>query len=247
MLTITKMMRHRKLLMFALFVSLSIIPLMLNSYSADAGGPVNDPRPPKLEKSFGNWKYAVFQNNDDDAEISIGYDHRSVQSLKAFAQTNKDLAKQLQARGTTTFEALITFSRPLSLEEFNAMVRKHNLSVNTYTIRMITPNGHRWTITGSPEGGVLVPEQRLKTAKTFALTHSPDAIFAGIVDVEASFNTTQLESLHATPGIFLVDLTRTLVKQEVRQAFTKVQEAKLAVNGVHPYWFMEDLNLSNFR
>lgn len=187
------------------------------------------------------------QEQGSSATIAISYEHTTLAGLRAFKQANLELAKQLRSTGTHSYEALVTFNRPLSLNEFTDLVAKNNLSAKTYTLRMIAPDGQRWTIFGAPEGGVLVPEERLNTQKGFILEHAQGAAFSGVVDVELSLDASQYDTLQNLEGVFLVDVTRTLAKQDTMQSMVGVAERSIYVDAPHPYWFMEDIGLDNFR
>lgn len=200
-----------------------------------------------VEKDFGSWSYQANESGANDVEAAIHYDKKSTQSLKAFVKTNKDLAKQLKSNNTQRLESLVTFKRALSVEEFTRLVAEQNLTVHSYILRMVTPAGLRITITGTPDTSALVPEDKLNREKANVLQRYPGTTLQGVVDAEISFDVKQYDALQAHNEVFLVDVTKTFVRQELNQLFPNADPKRVYVDVEHPYWFMEDLGLRNFQ
>jgi len=240
------------LLRFSLPVAM-LLGSVVGGASVLAQTPPGQPPPlgptlrPVGPRDLGTWQYQVSQERPGTAQVSIGYDHSSVGGLKGFVKTNAALAEQFYRAGTSRFEALVTFNRPLTLIEFSQLVDQYHLNVQGYTMRMQTPNGERWTITGGPANGVLVPQEKLEFEKQFIHTRAPNASFAGVVDVAASFTAEHYTGLQAASGVFLVDITRTLARQEAARAAPEVPVQSILINESQPYSFMEDLGLEKFR
>jgi len=224
----------------------STVPASADASSTDnliQTGTTNKP----IIKDHGSWKSAVTPNGSTGANVFVAYDHTSIKGLQDFATMNVGLAQSLSVAGTQRLEALVTFNRPLSVAEFQQLVTEHGLIVSAYTMRMRTPSGERWTISGGPIDNVLVPQAKLNNAEQFVLQNRPEATFEGFVDAEVSLSTSEYNSLASGSGVFLVDVTRTLARQEAMQLLPGVSSDHIVVDSSHPYWFMEDLGLQNFR
>lgn len=199
------------------------------------------------QKDNGTWQYVTTASESGQIQVAIGHDSSSVQALKAFAQANRDLAKPLVTPGAK-LDALITFNRPFTIDDFKKFVTDNQLSVSGYTLRATAPDGHRWTIGGTPRGGDLVPQDLLDKQFAYTVAHAPGAGLNGVVDVTVSFDAAQFGNVQATQGVFLVDITRTVAVAESRLVAPQVVgTAKVLVDEAHPYWALEDLGPQNFR
>lgn len=199
------------------------------------------------QKNHGTWVHTTSQTGSNSAQVSIAFDHTSVQALKAFAQSNTDIAKTLNIPGTT-LDARITFNHPLSVDEFKKFVADNGLNVSGYSIRVTAPDGTRWTIVGTPTGSDLVSQSHLNNYVAGVQQQAPNATLNGVIDVTASFSAPRYTALQAVPGVFLIDVSRTVAKQEAIAALPATFDPKkLTIDEGPVYWYMENLGLQNFR
>lgn len=198
-------------------------------------------------RDFGAWRYMVNAEGTDSATVTVAYDKQSVGGLRAFAVANAALARQLQASGVTRADVVVTFKRPLSLDEFANLAADHGLKVGNYTLRMTAANGQRWTVGGAPVDRELIPRSFLDREIAFVRSKAPEATLDGVVDATISLDMAQYAKLHAVPDVFLIDVTAAVVLQELRQRNSRLEERKLTVDASRPYWFMENQGLANFR
>lgn len=238
--------RHRVLLTLCLLAFLSFGGLASLNRTGAAAAVGAAPATPGT-RDFGAWRYSVTAEGPDSAEVAIAYDKRSADGLRAYAQANNALGRQLQASGTPINGTVITFKRPLSLDEFTAFVANHKLQVSDYTMRMTAPGGHRWTIGGAPVNGELVPRGFLDREINFVRGRAPDAMFNGVVDATLSFDGAGYAQLQAHPDVFLIDVTKTVILQELKQRKPQLDERKFIVDASRPYWFLENQGLLNSR
>ncbi len=206
-----------------------------------------DSKSQTVVKDGGEWQYHIEAEANNTANLSISYDTGSVTALKSHVIANKALAVKLEANNLKQVEALITFNHPLSLDEFTRLVEDRKLSVKSYIIRMATPSGERSVLGGVPEGNVMLPQAKFESQKAFIQQHSPGAEFKGFIDATVTFNISDFNVLQSSKGVFLVDVTATVAKQELKQSMSKLSSDNIAVDMPHPYPYLEDLGLENFQ
>ena len=238
--------RRRRLLSFCLLALLGFGSVVTLSKVSDVAAVGAAPVPP-VTRDFGAWQYSVTIEGSDSAEVAVTFDKRSANGLRAYAQANNALGRQFQASGTPLVDTVITFKGPLSLEEFAALVADYNLQVSDYTMRMTAPDGQRWTIGGAPVNGELIPRGLLDREVGFVGSRAPGAVFNGVVDVTASFDGAGYVKLQAHPDVFIIDVTKTVILQELKQRKPQLDRRNLVVDASRPYWFLENQGLHNFR
>lgn len=207
------------------------------------------PEPPRtvaLQRNLGTWRFAVMQAAPDEAQIQVAHDKRTVQALRSFTQANDTLAGTLRP-SNGKFDALITFNRPFTLDEFKKFVADTGIDVSSYTIRMTGPGGKKITVGGGPVNGVLVPQDHLDGRAAAVQQFDAGATVTGVIDVVATFDVSRYSAVKAVSGVFLVDITRTAAVQETRATLSRVAGNKITVDQSRPYEYMEDLGLQNFR
>jgi len=129
--------------------------------------------------------------------------------IKKYQEFNhRQLAELLRDRDNTDSIPLkITFSSPLTKEEFTKFVQQYEIDVNSYYIYMLEPDGNIATIQGSPSTKELVPSAFLDIAtSSIAEEYSPGAKLLGWVEMDGEVQMQQITRMLTDKRVFLIDV-----------------------------------------
>ncbi|CCF85175.1 hypothetical protein [Nitrolancea hollandica] len=103
--------------------------------------------------------------------------------------------------------ALVTFRHPLTAERFNSLMAQPGISVESFRIRVIKPNGERAIIGGAPEpdGTILDPAHVFRVAAQAKDNAGGNLAILGVFDARVTIDQSSYEALRAVPDVFLVD------------------------------------------
>ncbi len=199
----------------------------------------------------------LYIGNVDDSGAPFGvvmYDPSRPEALRHYAEASRMRGQELIASGVTELYVWITFRRPLDLRTFEALVQQSGLDVKRYFIRVRGRNGARVTISGAPEGGMLIPPEPLNRAMEGIQAHeNHQAELQGIFEVSGVVRAEGYRKLVQDPRVFLVDVTGSLIylnpafQNKTRmdwKAFTAWFQIQGGPGG--PFWYMEDFGLEKF-
>lgn len=182
-----------------------------------------------------------FEGNIAAGVVFSSYDR---ESLLAYADAARANIEAVFARHEIV-PALLTFRRPIPVEEFPNLIASSGATAMNYRIRTIEPDGRRGTIGGAPEpdGTVLDMDHLADFAlRQEAKGTSPLHIF-GVIDAEVMVDRSAYGALSGRDDVFLVDLTRAvavdLLPAELRQQIP-ISEVRLEPL----YWHLEDAGLA---
>jgi hypothetical protein len=199
---------------------------------------------PERERSFASWKYLAGRGDDGQVHAHVDYDHRSVKSLIDYAAENDRLASQLVGAGSA--EGIVTFRSPLAVAAFRTFATQVGLTAQTVDVRTRDRNGMRSTIALFPKGSDSTPQATLDRLRESGERVAGPLSVEGVVDVRGTIAMAALPRLINAPQVFLTDVTPTLVRQDLRASgVADADHAEVIV--APPFWFMEDLGISNFR
>lgn len=228
------------LIALVLFAAITALGLA----NASAGPP-----PPELiaSETFPGWGYQVWAEPDGYMSARIDYKRDSVQALRNYVTVNKTLANQLRSEGLSEFVVIVTFKRPIALDDFWAWVAVNPLKVNSYTLRVLAKDGSRVTIGGAPsEESPREAEAHLRRILGIVARHGATDV-QGIMSVEGVLSATDYDKLVADKNIFLVDVTRSAVLQRLMKIAPQVRLKVQAIMVPLAFPDMEDLGLDNFQ
>lgn len=160
----------------------------------------------------------------------VMYDTSSAVGINAYVQENKAQAPAVFGKHATV-KTLVTFTRPLSFDAFRKLTGQPGVTVQSFGIRGMDPDGTRSTIFGQPKGADLAGEQVWKDVKG-------NSNFKGFFSVTATLNAAAYAALNKAPDVFLVDLMDAVVRDEVTDHYSPEN-----VQLKSPYWDMEDLGM----
>ena len=163
--------------------------------------------------------YAIAVDNIGKELLArIEYDRSSMESINQYREfNNRELDKLLQNMPISDSIPLkITFSTPLSQEEFAEFVEKYKLDVDSYYIYMLEPDGNIATIQGSPSEEELVPGMFFNAAtNSISEEYSPGVELLGWVEVDGTVSVQQISEIKADERVFLVDVMQLFLESQV--------------------------------
>ncbi|GIK55784.1 MAG: hypothetical protein BroJett015_14470 [Chloroflexota bacterium] len=155
-----------------------------------------------------SYGYGV-DNLAHEAVAEIYPDYSSAEGIYNYRDfSHKELAallKNLQPEELVPLK--ITFTGPLTKDEFTDFVRKYEIVADKYTIFLREPDGKIVTVQGSPdENGVLIPESLL--AMAMSGVHEASGVgteFLGWVDVSGLVAAKVIPVIAGDEDVFLAD------------------------------------------
>lgn len=235
----TKQRLLTSLLILWFFVTITVLGLT----NVSAGAP-----PPELiaSETFADWGYQLWSEHDGYHSVRIEPKYNSVAELRAYANANKVLARQLRQEGIADLAVLITFRSPVRLDDFRAWATTHRLKVLGFTLRVMDQNGNRATVGGVPTGGQLVNDADLKRILDIVARHGETDV-RGVISVDAILSATDYESVADDGRVFLADVTRSAVLQRLRKVAPQAQVKLESMMVPLSFPRMEDWGLDNFQ
>ncbi len=197
-----------------------------------------------IHEHFAGWEYMAASTNEA-LEIIVNYEKLTPEGIKAFAEANRKLIDQIHGQVSVS----VVFRRPLSINEFQALVGKSGLSVESYTMRAVDSAGQRITIQGAPDTKALVPQAMFNSMLTNIQSRSAGVSFRGIVTVNGIATPEQIKQLLADKRVFTTDVTQAIAAERARAQLAS-QNTALAQLPVHArlaaplYWFMENTGIA---
>lgn len=210
---------------------------------------------------LGSWQYDASPRKEfgqDILSIAIRFDDSSVASLKAYAETNRQLATQLATEGGAA-HVMVTFRSYLAPEQFRAWVAKYAIRGDAtlmnpalgvmVEMRATEANGLRATadvwlgIKGQPD-----PLLQSSIDDLIA-PHNPGIkppIFNGIFMTRGEVDAKQLPMIANDPLVFVADVTTEYATRDLAAAQVKGAN-EVDSDERSPIWRMEDYGLQNFR
>jgi hypothetical protein len=191
------------------------------------------------KQSFGEWEYRAVQTQRLQAKPEVTLSIES--SLRGKANLTRLLAKQKSAKSRlfqtrSQLRAVVIPDQPLIPHELPAFVKKHRLTIRSYTILARAVNGELITIFGTPEGGIVFPEQHLQTMVQGIERNTQTRLqVVGIVAIDAELTKEACTSLEHDPAVLGVDLTAALALEELVRE-TQIDPALIEVIPSPLYW-----------
>lgn len=232
---------RKSMIVQAALVLLALLVVMGISigYAAPEG---QSPRVERYGKR-GGWKYyAAVNKGEGRIEASVEYDTATAQQIQGIVATQRQLARELLASGVSALDVTIVFRRPLNQTDFERVVADARVGqVSGYTLRYLDNAGERVTINGTPDNGILVPQEMLNAALTDLQQRAPGRLL-GWIQAQATISPTSYDALLKDQHIYLIDVSRSAI----RAAFNDEMDTRgMSVDLITPqlYWKLEDLRI----
>ena len=163
--------------------------------------------------------YAVAVDNlERELLAKVEYDRSSMESIGKYQEfNNRELNKFLQDMDTSdTIPLKITFSSPLTQEDFTEFVKQYEIDVDSYYIYMLESDGNIATIQGTPSEDALVPSMLFNTVtNSISEEYSPGVELLGWVEVDGIVQVQQVPQLTADKQVFLVDVMQLFLESKL--------------------------------
>jgi hypothetical protein len=208
-----------------------------------------DATPQRLGQArFDGWGYTVFAEPDGSGatRAHIEYDRATPADLHKYAATNRALARELTNKGHSTLWVTVSFRRPLSVPEFQAWANSVALRVDDFQLRLLGPDGRRWTLGGAPSGGELIRAADLQRTLD-RLAAKGVTNLQGVIVAEGQIAAASYERLATDPAVFLADVTPSAAAAHIAATVPTVDQARLSVVVAPVFAALEDLGLVNLR
>lgn len=182
----------------------------------------------------GKVKYAITKDNDQSKELEVTINIQNDftnDDMKKYKELNKRNIEKL-SKGKKDIPTTITFSKPLSVEEFNSLVDKYDITVENFNIIAEEEDNGEQYIQGVPDGDNLIPKNKLNEV----LKNSQ---FKGVYSFEGLISPQNIVNVSEDQTIFLADVSEDILTGKAK----RIQKAdeKLDVNVYDVYWFVEEI------
>ncbi len=230
---------QRKIAIYLLALAFFAGAIMVGLAQVSAAPP---PPQPVASETFQDWQYQIWTESDGYSLAQVEYKADTIQSLQNYVALNKALTAQLFQDGLKDFAVIVTFNRPLPLDDFRAWVAATHLNVNGFTLRVMAKDGSRVTVGGAPTGGQLIEDARLKSILDRVAEHGATDV-RGFISVEGVVAAADYNQLIANNDVFLVDVTRSVIRQRLAKVAPSVHLDLSAIVVPPTFPIMEDLGL----
>lgn len=215
----------------------------------------NRPPQPIVSRSYDSWSFSAARLASGRVRVTVDYDATSRAGIEAFAGAMRAEGARLLREGEQEFDVLVTFRRPLSTEEFQALVTSGDMAVRGYTIRTFQSDGLRGT-TGQAAGGdktVTVTGREFADSVAGLMAQLGDPAFQprgdkrvtgwGFISVEGTVNAAGYLAFVAAAETYVVNVGATIALREVRNIEGR-RPREYEVRGMSPYWWMENYGIA---
>lgn len=192
------------------------------------------------QRDFGAWKYAATSNDIEGLHATINYDRNTKAGIKAYAAANRALLPDV-IKGGGTADVAVTFVYPVPIEWFRTWAKTNGLQVTQALLRTGAPGSAGGTVGVGGKQDDPLPQSSIDNVLGGFFSNNIYGVFGLYGKVDA----TKLGALGSDPHVFLVDVTPTYVRRDIRasgitSAMQEVPRVEL------PFAQMERLGLQDF-
>jgi hypothetical protein len=185
-------------------------------------------------------KYKVYREGNELELDIIPENLETKEDLNQLVKKMPEYYELLKQKDYKDASITLTFNRPLSVTEFESLVKQHNLSVLDFEIRSVGEDGSDFTTLGKPTKEELIPLKPLED-----IIKETKSDFKGVIAARGSMNLQTFDALKNHKDVFLVDLTSNVVLEKVKsnENFKKAKnQYHLDVNTLSVYYYLEKVN-----
>ena len=198
----------------------------------------------------GIWRYTAHRTATGQIEAYVEYRRASVADLRAYADANRQLTNTLATKKGQA-DVQVTYKEPLSPDVFRNWSTTNGLTVAKAAARTLQGGTMRGTIGVAPgnlrnPGTDPLPLDLLNGQLEAVRRSDPSMQVRGVYAARGTVDASHLTAMIADPRVFLLDVTPTVVRQELA-AGGVIGADRADVDVATPFWNMEDLGLQNFQ
>lgn len=160
----------------------------------------------------------AIDNMEKELLAKVEYDRSSMESIGKYQEfNNQELVKILQnVDPLDKIPVKITFSTPLTQEDFIKFVKQYEIDVDSYYIYMLETGGNIATIQGAPSEEDIVPSMIFDAVtNSISKEYSPGVRLLGWVEIDGSVQVQQIPQLVADEQVFLVDVMQLFLESKL--------------------------------
>jgi|GEM_PF-5140467 len=199
------------------------------------------------QRVFTSWSYKAIKEEDGIPSAEIRFDDSSVRGILAFAAENRELATQLALSGGQV-DIEVTFHRLLSTDAYRAWAATAGISYfqSAHLLARDRNDGPPPQIGVISKSNDPLPLENFSQALEATDRGYGPADVRGVDSFKGRVDASRLPSLIADPQVFLVDVTKNIVRSDLRDARVAMWERARIHQPVLVYVAMERLGLANF-
>lgn len=199
---------------------------------------------------------AFFDTRSQAVYGGVTYDYLSTEGVEAYIAFSRTASQAIGQRSEGIVPIKVIFSHPLAQGAFEQFAQTYAVEVQSYTIRAVEPNGMRVTISGGPEGGIIVPPHLLKLV-TSDITERSATEVKGWIEAVITTTPQNLARMQRDPDVFVTEAAYTLISDAftaenlaragaTQAAIADIQaqhNRSVQITGPSLYWILEDAGL----
>lgn len=213
-----------------------------------ASAPKQQPQGQEVKRAdFGSWGY-VARRDGHGVHAVVSYNPNSIQSLNAYVEANRTLARQLATNKGQRVVVNVTFHKYLAPDEFRAWAGSMGLDVKSTQLRFLDANDLSGTIAidKQPNESSVLPQDNIDAALKSMRSDNRLREFLGVFYTNATMDVSRLPALANDPLVFLADVTQNVVSKDLLTSGVQgVGANTVTLNLPTPIWQMEKFGLMN--
>ncbi len=231
-------------------LTLSLITLLFFGVMAVVGFQHAKAAPPAPEiierEELQNWQYQVVQESKDYVSARVDYSRDSYEALRQYAIVQASLVQGLRKDGIDQLFISVTFRRPLPIVEFREWAKAHNMRVDSFMIRVKSPDGRAVTVGGVPTNGQIVEDDHLQRILQRVVAHGATDV-QGIFSADGVSSITSYSKISTSKEVFISDVTRSVILHRLAKKHPTIQLQAQSIIIPSPFSRMEELGLDKFQ
>ncbi|WP_017435064.1 hypothetical protein [Saccharococcus caldoxylosilyticus] len=148
---------------------------------------------------------AIYNSNLQQILLVIRHDYQNSTDIKLFRESMPYFYQKLLKSGATSVPVTITLKKPLSILEAEKFIKRYQLKVRGYHMRIIGKDGKKKRFRGIPQKGILFPDSYKELL--------PSGNVIGIYNLYGDISIDQFPKLYKDPEVFVPDITSAYAKQ----------------------------------
>jgi hypothetical protein len=209
--------------------------------AAHSNNPREQPTKEIARRDFGAWTYLA-REQGEAITITVELTEKNNHGLKSYMLANNELARALFGQQATV-ESRIVFKRPLREEQLPQTVQAARSQVKQYELRIRGAKNEKFTVFGTPDPEVFLPEERVELFINTFKQKTGAADFKGFTNVTMPLTAEHYQSLMNSPEVLFVDIAPMAAIQDLKQFSSIPIEADTTISVIYAptFWYHEEI------